>query len=159
MTAWKTYVFSQTWYLTSDFWSIFVVPGSLLSYLEGRRGRDGRSTISFCNVLAWAFLSPDCFQKERFPSSLSPLKPQPHIPILFLRVIIDNHKPQEYLNHLIGPATFIFTELIPAMPPSLLQHSAELGEHILRKDQADYNSIFRLSDITNIQNWFDKTNI
>lgn len=63
--------------------------------------------------LAWVFLSPDCFQRERFLSSLpSPLKSQLHVPILFLCVIICNHKSWEYLNHLISSATFIFRGFI-----------------------------------------------
>lgn len=57
-------------------------------------------------------MSPDCFSKEKILSSLPcPIRSQTHIPILFLQLIIRNQKPQKNLNHLIGPATFIFIQL------------------------------------------------
>lgn len=133
------------------------MPSRSLSYLEGRRGTDERSTISFFSVLAWLFLSSDWFQKQKFPSSLpSPLKSQLQVPILFLCVITSNHEPQEYSNHQIGPAYFTFIGFIFSHATITVSASWKAGgihskkeprwEHVDRKVEYVHFSVYNNLD-------------
>lgn len=102
LTGRKTCDFSQAWSVRSNFWSTLVCARWVFELLK------------FNFVVYWLGLSVSwMLSKGKVPFLTNfTIKPQTHGPILFLCVITNNHRPQEYLNHLTDPAIFILIGLV-----------------------------------------------